>query len=575
MLRLYKRLKPYWLDLLLAAVFLFAGAIADLALPNKMAEILNKGVAAGDVSTIYRIGLSMIAISLFSSATAVCSTYVSSRAAMGFGRDLREEVFTKVTNFSIEDADKFGTSSLITRNTNDVNQVQMLIQMALRMLVSTPMRMIGGIIMAVSKDAPLSLILVVSMPLVLIFVITNIKLVTPLFDIMQKKLDAVNRIMREKLAGVRVIRAFNRDEHERVRFRTANVELTDTSLKAMRRMAILRPATMLIMNFSTVAVLWFGGFRVVDGMTTGDLMAFSQYIAQVLMSFEMATMMFQMFPRAAISGRRILAVLETETSIKDPVKPQSPSKDVFGKVRFDNVTFCYPGSDAPVLRNISFEANPGETVAIIGSTGAGKTTMISLIPRLYDVSEGAIYVDELDIRKMSQNELRSKIGFIPQKALLFTGSIADNIRYGKDDATDEEIAEACDIAQANEFIDSLPDRYDHIIAQDATNVSGGQKQRISIARAIVRRPEIYIFDDSFSALDFKTDANLRAALKSVTRDSTVLIVAQRVSTVLNADRIIVLEEGEMVGYGSHDDLMVTCPVYKEIVNSQISEEELA
>jgi len=410
----------------------------------------------------------------------------------------------------------------------------------------------------------------------ILIIIFNIRWVTPLFRQIQTKLDKVNRVVRELLSGVRVIRAFNRIEHERDRFNNANLDLTRTSLSAFRRMAAMQPFTMMTINFAILAIFVFGSIRIDGGhMKTGDLMAFIQYATQIMFSLMMTSMLFGMLPRAAVSARRITEVLSMESEVRDPEQPKLPAKDLKGYVRFENVTFRYPGAEEPVLNNISFEARPGETVAIIGSTGSGKSTLVNLIPRFYEVESGAIYVDGIDIRDMSQEELRSRIGYIPQKAVLFTGTIADNIRYGKADATDEEVRQAADIAQATEFIDAMQDGFNSYLSQEATNISGGQKQRISIARAIVKRPEIYIFDDSFSALDFRTDANLRAALKPITRNSTVFIVAQRVSTVMNADRIIVLDNGNMVGLGTHKELLNTCEVYREIVTSQLSEEELA
>ncbi len=451
-----------------------------------------------------------------------------------------------------------------------------MMQMQMRMIVNIPLQMIGGIVMAISKDPTLSLVVAAAMPILAVVVVCNIRWVSPLFSVMQKRLDAVNRVLRENLSGIRVIRAFNRITQESKRFNDANKELTDTSLSAFRRMASMMPLTMLVMNAAILAILWFGNIRVSGGaMTTGDLMAFIQYVSQILMSVIMASFMLNMIPRAMASARRIVEVWDMEPEVLDPETPKLPQKGVQGSVKFENVSFQYPGAERPILENLSFEANPGETVAIIGGTGSGKSTLISLIPRFYDVSTGRITVDGVDVRQMDQHDLRNRIGYVPQKALLFTGSISDNIRYGKKDATEEEIRAAADIAQATSFIENMEDGFDSYLSQDATNVSGGQKQRLSIARAVVRRPEIYIFDDSFSALDFKTDAALREALKPVTRESTVLIVAQRVSTVMNADRILVLDEGKIVGLGTHKELMKDCEVYREIVASQLREEEIA
>lgn len=570
------KLLAYKRYIFFALVFLFLAAICDLMLPNLMARIVDKGIATHNTSLIITVGLEMLGISLASALCSIAANYLSSKVSMSFGRDLRSESFRKITHFSLHEIDKIGTSSLITRNTNDIQQMQMFSMFMMRMMVSTPLHMIGGIIMAVSKDATLSLVLVAVLPILTLLVIINIKWVTPLFKTMQEKLDKVNRVIREILTGVRVIRAFNRIDQEHERFNNANIELTGNSLRAFRRMATLQPFTMMAMNAGILAIIYFGSVRVEYGhMNTGDLMAFIQYATQILFSLMAGTMMFTMLPRAAVSAKRISEVLSMEPDVKDPAVPKSPAESIRGYIRFDNVTFRYPGAEEPVLSNISFEAKPGETVAIIGSTGSGKSTLINLVPRFYDIESGAIYIDGVDIREMSQADLRNRIGYVPQKALLFTGSVSDNIRYGNNDATDDEVRWAAKIAQADGFISEMEEGYDSYISQEATNISGGQKQRISIARALVKKPEIYIFDDSFSALDFKTDSMLRAALKPYTRNSTVLIVAQRVSTVLNADKIIVLDEGKMVGIGTHKELMSSCKVYHEIVTSQLSEEELA
>lgn len=571
-----KRLKPYRLLIFLTLVMLFASALLDLFLPSLMSDIVNKGIGAGDTGEIIRIGLLMLLVSLLCAATDFVANYVSARTSMGFGRDLRTETFKKISGYSLHEIDKYGTSSLITRTTNDVGQVQMLLTFGLRMMVNVPLNLIGGTIMAINKAPSLSWIILVCIPLLALVVAINIKSVTPLFKVMQTKLDKLNRVLREKLTGTRVIRAFNSVEREQKRFNDANADLTGTSLKASRRMALMMPATSLVMNAAMVAVLWLGAGKAQAGvMSAGDLMAFTQYLMQILMSIMMASMMLNMIPRAAVSVKRIGEVLDQEPSVSDPASPKDPSDGVHGKVSFEHVTFRYPGAENPVLNDISFEANPGETVAIIGSTGSGKSTLINLIPRFYDIESGSVKVDGVDVREMEQVGLRHRIGYVPQKSLLFTGSIAENIRYGKNDADDEEVREAARIAQALDFIEAMPEGFDSMLAQDATNVSGGQKQRISIARALVRRPEIYIFDDSFSALDFKTDAELRAAMKPITKESTILIVAQRVSTVMTADRIIVLDEGNMVGCGTHDELMKDCEVYREIVASQLKEEDIA
>ena len=576
MMKLMAKLKPYWKLVALSILMLSVQSICNLMLPNLMSSIVNDGVETGATQVILQIGMMMLGVALLSAGADACANYFSSKAAMSFGRDLRSITFRKITGYSLHEADKIGTASLITRSTNDILQMQNMIQMQMRMIVNIPLQMIGGIVMAISKDPALSLVVAACMPLLAVVVVCIIRWVSPLFSVMQKRLDAVNRVLRENLSGIRVIRAFNRITQESKRFNDANKELTDTSLSAFRRMASMMPLTMLVMNAAILAILWFGNIRVSGGaMTTGDLMAFIQYVSQILMSVIMASFMLNMIPRAMASARRIVEVWDMEPEVLDPETPKLPQKGVQGSVKFENVSFQYPGAERPILENLSFEANPGETVAIIGGTGSGKSTLISLIPRFYDVSTGRITVDGVDVRQMDQHDLRNRIGYVPQKALLFTGSISDNIRYGKKGATEEEIRAAADIAQATSFIENMEDGFDSYLSQDATNVSGGQKQRLSIARAVVRRPEIYIFDDSFSALDFKTDAALREALKPVTRESTVLIVAQRVSTVMNADRILVLDEGKIVGLGTHKELMKDCEVYREIVASQLREEEIA
>ncbi len=576
MMKLMAKLKPYWKLVALSILMLSVQSICNLMLPNLMSSIVNDGVETGATQVILQIGVMMLGVALLSAGADACANYFSSKAAMSFGRDLRSITFRKITGYSLHEADKIGTASLITRSTNDILQMQNMIQMQMRMIVNIPLQMIGGIVMAISKDPTLSLVVAAAMPILAVVVVCNIRWVSPLFSVMQKRLDAVNQVLRENLSGIRVIRAFNRITQESKRFNDANKELTDTSLSAFRRMASMMPLTMLVMNAAILAILWFGNIRVSGGaMTTGDLMAFIQYVSQILMSVIMASFMLNMIPRAMASARRIVEVWDMEPEVLDPETPKLPQKGVQGSVKFENVSFQYPGAERPILENLSFEANPGETVAIIGGTGSGKSTLISLIPRFYDVSTGRITVDGVDVRQMDQHDLRNRIGYVPQKALLFTGSISDNIRYGKKGATEEEIRAAADIAQATSFIENMEDGFDSYLSQDATNVSGGQKQRLSIARAVVRRPEIYIFDDSFSALDFKTDAALREALKPVTRESTVLIVAQRVSTVMNADRILVLDEGKIVGLGTHKELMKDCEVYREIVASQLREEEIA
>lgn len=575
MLKLSRYLKPFAASVAVILVLLFVQSLAELYLPTLMANIVDTGIVNGDTQYILRVGGLMLLVAAASVACLVASTYLSSKVATGFGRDLRSKVFARVESFSLHEFDHIGTDTLITRTTNDVTQVQTVLVMILRMMVSAPMMAIGGIIMAVAKDRALSLIFVVVVPVLAgaIFIIAGKGV--PLFRAMQIRLDQLNLVLRERLTGIRVIRAFNRMEHEQGRYTAANFDLTDTGIAVNKIMAGLMPIMLVVMNLTTIAIVWFGGIRVDRGaMPIGNMMAFIQYAAQIMWSLVMVSMMFVMIPRAAASAVRINEVLETEPGIKDEGQ-QTSAQGRRGFVEFRNVSFSYPGAEQPALGNISFAAGPGEVTAIIGGTGSGKSTLVSLIPRFYDIDSGSILIDGVDVRQLSQASLRAKIGFVPQKAVLFTGTVAENIRYGKESATDEEVRQAAETAQATEFISGMPDGFGSVIAQGGANVSGGQKQRLSIARALVRRPEVYVFDDSFSALDFKTDARLRAALKKETLEATVLIVAQRISSVMDADRIIVLDDGEIVGIGTHRELMQTCEVYREIASSQLSEEELA
>ncbi|MCH1641911.1 ABC transporter ATP-binding protein/permease [Paenibacillus timonensis] len=575
MIKLFRNLKPYRWLVAAVLVFVFFQTLSELYLPTLMADIVDKGVVNGDTPYIWRIGGLMLLVALGGMACSIAASYFSSRAATGFGKLLRGKVFKHVSNFSLEEFDTIGTASLITRTTNDITQVQQVLIMILRMMVMAPMMCLGGIIMAVSKDATLSLVLVVILPVLAgaIFLIARKGL--PLFKAIQKKIDKLNLVMRESLTGIRVIRSFNRTDYESKRFDAANLDLTDTSIKVNKIMAFMMPIMMLVMNLSSVAIIWFGGLRIdAEQMQVGDLMAFLQYAMQIMFSLVMVSMMFVMIPRASASAIRINEVLDMDPVIKDSATG-SQATETKGLVEFQNVSFSYPGAEQPAVQDISFTAKPGQVTAIIGGTGSGKSTLISLIPRFYDVQEGSVRVDGVDVRDMTQEELRNKIGFVPQMAVLFSGTINENIRYGKEDATDEEVRRAAEIAQATDFIGKMEQGFESPIAQGGTNVSGGQKQRLSIARALVRPAEIYIFDDSFSALDFKTDAKLRAALKQETKESTVIIVAQRVSTVLDADQIIVMNDSQIAGVGTHQELMETCDVYKEIVYSQLSEEEIA
>lgn len=575
MLKLFRNLKPYRLLVIAVLVLVFFQSLSELYLPTLMSDIIDTGVVNGDTSYIWDIGIFMLLVALGGMVCSIGASYFSSKAASGFGKSLRAKVFNHVENFSLEEFDKLGTASLITRTTNDITQIQQVLIMILRMMIMAPMLCIGGIIMAVSKDATLSLVFIVVIPLLALAILLIARSGMPYFKAIQLKIDKLNLVLREGLTGIRVIRSFNRIDHEKKRFQAANLDLTETSIKVNKIMALMMPIMMLVMNFSSVAIIWFGGLRIDSGhMQVGDLMAFLQYAMQIMFSLVMVSMMFVLIPRASASAIRINEVLDMVPIIKDAevLKPGTGKK---GYVEFQNVTFSYPGAEQPAIQDISFAANPGEVTAIIGGTGSGKSTLISLIPRFYEVDSGRVLVDGTDVRDMSQEELRQKIGLVPQKSVLFTGTINDNIRYGKEDATDEEIRHAAQIAQASDFISEMEDGFDSVIAQGGSNVSGGQKQRLSIARALVRQAEVYIFDDSFSALDFKTDAKLRAALKQETLESTVIIVAQRVSTVLDADRIIVMNDSQIAGIGNHRELMETCDVYKEIVYSQLSEEEIA
>lgn len=586
MIKLLKGLKPFRWGVAAILILVFLQSMGDLYLPTLMSDIVDKGIVHGDRDYIWRIGAYMLLVAGGGALCSVIASYLSAKVAAGFGKNTRSKMFSHVENFTLHEFDKIGTASLITRTTNDITQVQTVLTMMLRMMVGAPMMMIGGIIMAVSEDAKLSLIFVVVIPVLVgaIFFIGMKGL--PLFKAIQVKLDTLNRVLREHLTGIRVIRSFNRIEHENRRFSAANQDLTGTAIKVNKIMAGLMPVMMLVMNFSMIGILYYGGIRIGDGdLQVGSLMAFIQYAMQIMFSLIMVSMMFVLIPRASASALRINEVLDMQPEINDPTRGElqttatATKKDgrdaMHGFVEFDNVSFSYPGAEQPALSGISFSARPGEITAIIGGTGSGKSTLLSMIPRFYDVIEGAVRVDGVDVREMTQEDLRSKIGYIPQKAVLFTGTISENIRYGKDDATDEEVIHAAKVAQAYDFVSAMKEGFNSEIAQGGSNVSGGQKQRLSIARALVRKPEVYLFDDSFSALDFKTDAKLRAALKEETTESTVLIVAQRVSTVMDADRIIVLDEGTIAGIGNHRELMENSEVYREIVSSQLSEEEIA
>lgn len=573
---LVKFLKPYWKQVTLTVVLLLLQVMSNLYLPNLNADIINNGVAKGDIRYILKTGSFMLVVTLLLAACAIASSYFSSKISMSFGRDMRRAIFHKVESFSQADLDKFGTPSLITRNTNDVQQMQMLVLLGLNLMVMAPLMCIGGVIMALRQDVVLSSSIIVIIPVMAVAVWIILSKATPLFRSIQIKIDRVNQIMREKLMGVRVIRAFVRNDYEAKRFDETNRDLTTTTLRVNRIIALAIPSLIIIMNMSTVAIIWFGGYRIDSGaMPIGNLTAFLTYIMEIMISIMLAMSMFVMVPRAEASAERVQEVLNTKPSIKDPTTPVEPRKSR-GTVEFYNVEFSYPGAEESVLRDISFIAVPGKTTAIIGSTGCGKSTLVNLIPRFYDITGGSIKIDGVDIRDMHLRDLRGRIGLVPQKAFLFSGTIADNLRYGNENATDEELWHALEVAQAKDFVMEIPGQLYAPVEQGGVNFSGGQRQRLAIARALVKKPEIYVFDDSFSALDFKTDAQLRLALKKETVHSTVIIVAQRVSTIMDADQIITLnDDGTIAGIGTHAQLMETCEVYRDIVYSQLSEEEVA
>lgn len=552
-----------------------AGTMAALLLPSLNAAIIDEGIAKGDTGYIWRTGGVMLAVTLIQVGCSIWATYLGAKTAMSFGRDVRAALFERVLSFSARELNHFGAPSLITRNTNDVQQVQMLVLMSCTMFVAAPITMIGGIIMALRTDVGLSWLVAVAMPVLAFAIFLVIRKMGPLFRLMQTRIDGVNRVLREQITGIRVVRAFVREPHETARFARANTELTDTAISAGRYMASIFPIVMFVLNASSVAVLWFGARRIDAGdMQIGALTAFLTYLIQILMSVMMATFLLMIAPRAAVCAERIQQVLHTESSVLPPIHPATDPPTT-GRVVFSNTEFSYPGAESPVLRKISFTAEPGQTTAIIGSTGAGKSTLISLIPRLFDATAGSVTVDGVEVRDCDPELLWSRIGFVPQKAFLFTGTVASNLRYGKPDATDEELWHALRVAQAEDFVREMPGQLEALISQGGTNVSGGQRQRLSIARALVKRPEIYVFDDSFSALDVATDARLRAALERETVDAAVIIVGQRVATIADADKIVVLEHGEILGTGTHEELLANCPTYAEIVDSQLSAQEAA
>jgi len=575
LLRTY--LRPYVAQLGVVMALLLVQAIGNLYLPDLNADIINNGVTRGDNDYIMRTGGLMLVVTGLLGLAAILAIYGGARIAMGFGRDLRSAIFTKVETFSQVEVNHFGPASLITRNTNDVQQVQIVVFMALTVMISAPILIVGGVIMALRTDVPLSGLLVVVIPLMGLVIALVMSRAIPMFQAMQLKIDRINRVMRETLAGVRVIRAFVRTDHEEARFDEASRDLFDTTIRVNRLFAVTIPTMTLILNLSTVAVMWFGGMRVDSGqMSVGNLTAFLQYLTQILFAVLTAVFMFIMIPRAAVSSTRIREVLDTEPTIRDPDQPvaldAAPPAER-GVVEFRDLEFRYPGAEEPVLRGISFRAAPGETTAIVGSTGSGKSTLINLIPRFYDATAGSVLVDGVDVRQLAREDLWSRVGLIPQKAFLFGGTVAGNLRYGDQTATDDELWRALEIAQGRDFVEELDGRLDAPISQGGSNVSGGQRQRLAIARALVKKARIFVFDDSFSALDFSTDARLRAALSRELGGATVIIVAQRVGTIMNADRIVVMDAGLVVGIGTHTELLASNETYREIVYSQLSEAE--
>jgi ATP-binding cassette subfamily B protein len=575
MLKLFRLLAAFRGAVVLVLVLALAQSVGFLLLPRLMSDIVDKGIVRGDQRAILETGGLMLLMSSIATLCAIGGSYFAAKVATGFGRTLRGRIFARVEHFSLHQFQRFGAASLTTRTTNDTTQVQQMLIMMLTMVITAPMMMIGGIGLALSQDAELAWVLVAVMPVMAIVFGAIMRAAVPLSQAMQSKIDRLNLVLGEGLSGVRVIRAFDRGAHQRERFDRANLDLTNTSIAVNRLIAFLMPALILMLNLTSIAIIWVGSHRIDQGlMQVGAMIASLQYAMQILFAVFMVTAMFVMLPRASASAARINEVLDLEPDIVDPAAP-APAATRRGVVEFRDVTFQYPGAEEPALTDVTFTAYPGEITAIIGGTGSGKSTLAGLIPRFYDVNQGRVLVGGVDVRDLPQDELRSRIGFVPQKAVLFTGSIAANIRYGRMDATDDEIRHAATVAQAIEFIDELPQSFESPVSQGGTNLSGGQKQRLAIARAIVRRPDIYVFDDSFSALDYATDARLRAALRSEIADATVFVVAQRVSTIVDADRIVVLDEGRVVGIGTHKELFESNDIYREIVGSQLALEEVA
>jgi ATP-binding cassette, subfamily B, multidrug efflux pump len=577
MLKLFRLIRPYRGYVAIVLVLALAQSIGFLLLPRLMSDIVDQGIVKGDQRAILRIGGFMLLTSIFGTLCAIAGSYFASKVATGFGRILRGAIFARVEHFSVHQFDRFGSASLVTRTTNDTTQVQQMLIMMLTMVITAPMMAIGGVALALSQDTQLAWVLIAVMPVMALVFGLIMRGAIPLSQAMQAKIDRLNLVLGEGLSGVRVIRAFDRGAHQRERFDQANLDLTNTAIAVNRLIAFLMPALIVMLNLTSIAIIWVGSHRIDAGtMQVGAMIASLQYAMQILFAVFMVTAMFVMLPRASASADRINQVLELAPEIVDPATPRPPQLTTArGRVEFENVTFQYPGAEEPALTGVSLTALPGEVTAIIGGTGSGKSTLAGLIPRFYDVNHGRVLVDGVDVREMTQADLRARIGFVPQKAVLFTGTVAANVRYGRDDASDEEVRHAATVAQALEFIEAMPEQFGSPISQGGINLSGGQKQRLSIARAIVRKPDVYVFDDSFSALDFATDARLRAALRNEVAHATVFVVAQRISTVINADRIVVLDNGRVAGIGTHAELLEKNEIYREIVASQVSLEEVA
>ena len=574
LLKLYSNLKKYIPLILGAMVLLYLQVRANLSLPSIMSNIINNGIIKGDTNYIWQEGTKMLLISAGGIAAAISANFLATRTSMGLGRDIREKLFSHIESLSLPEFNEFGASTLLTRTTNDVVQIQQTTQMLIMMLANATFTCIDALILAYNASPELTKILYVAIPIVIVAIALIIPSIMRLFLFIQTQIDRLNKVIRENIIGVRVIRAFSKTEYEKKRFDNANRDVTNTYIRANKIIAVLLPLMMIGMNLASVAIIWFGAKGIDTGtVNVGAMVAFLQYALMILISIMMLSMLFVMIPRAAAASNRIVEVLETEPSIKDPVKPAKFEIEK-GHIVFENVSFKYSNSEEPVLCNINFEAKPGETIGILGTTGSGKSTLVNLIPRFYDPTEGRILIDGVDIREITQEDLRKRIGYVPQRAVLFSGTIKENIKMGNENATDEEVRHAAIVAQADEFISKLPDGYDTYVAEGGTNFSGGQKQRIAIARAIVKKPEIYVFDDCFSALDFRTEASLRRALNQETENATVIIVGQRVASLMNADKIIMLDEGRIACIGTHKELMKSCDIYREIVNSQLSEEDL-